>query len=80
MKSKPMETAPKDGSRILVKAVTFGWSNERFEYVATGEKWVEARWVKGLSSELSWQEWCGNERTFSTNGRLMALAWCERPE
>lgn len=80
MNSKPMETAPKDGTRVLIKAVTFAWNTNVCQHVATGEKWVEAWWAKGLSNEPCWQEWCGNESTFSTGGQLMALAWCERPE
>lgn len=76
---RPIESAPKDGTRIIVKAVTFGWSSDVCQNVATGDKAVEARWAKDLSGEYKWLEWCGNDRTYSTGGALVPLGWLPLP-
>lgn len=76
---KTMDSAPRDGTRIIIKAVTFGWSSDVCQNVATGERAIEARWAKGLSGGYNWLEWCGNERTHSTDGALVALGWMPMP-
>lgn len=78
---RTMDSAPKDGTRIILKAVTFGWSSDICQHVATGDKAVEARWSKDLSGtgEAAWREWCGNDRTFSSDGPLVALGWLPLP-
>lgn len=77
---RSMDSAPKDGTRVLVKAVTFGWSSDVCQNVATGDKWVEASWRAGMGGvELGWREWFGNERITSTDGALVALAWAPLP-
>lgn len=76
----PMDSAPMDGTRILIKTVTFGWDTDICQHVATGDQWIEARWHKGaLDSEPRWQEWCGNDRTQTTSW-LMPLGWAPRPD
>ncbi|WP_157814384.1 hypothetical protein [Rhizobium sullae] len=77
-KQEPMDTAPKDGRRILIKTVTFGWSSDICQNVATGDKWTEARWGKDLSGKEEWLKWCGDEKTHTTEG-LTPLAWAPVP-
>lgn len=73
-----INTAPKDGRRILIKTVTFGWNTNICQNVATGDKWVEARWGKDLSGNETWLEWCGNDKTHTTDS-LTPLAWAPVP-
>ena len=60
---QPMKTAPKDGTRVLVKyylIVARGFGN----WVRSGEKWEECRWVsnkENTGSEPHWEPWCGSE-------------------
>jgi hypothetical protein len=75
---RDISTAPKDGTNILVKTVTFGWSSDICQNVATGYKWVEARWAPDLIGEHKWLEWCGNERTHTTDW-LTPVAWVPLP-
>lgn len=78
---RPMESAPQDGTRIILKAVTFAWSTDVCQHVATGDHFIEARWSTGMGNkeQPGWYEWCGNDRTFSTSGRLTAIGWIPRP-
>ena len=78
---QPMETAPRDGSRIILKAVLFGWDSDIAQHVAIGDHYIEARWSNGMSGvgDPGWHEWCGNDRMHSTTGRLVGLGWIPRP-
>lgn len=73
-----IDTAPKDGSHILIKTVTFGWNSDICQNVATGEKWVEGRWGKDLSGNEKWLEWCGDDKIHTTDS-LTPLAWAPTP-
>lgn len=77
---RTIETAPTDGTRIIVKAVIFSWSSDICQHVATGDRYIEAWWSSGLGKDdPGWREWCGSEKTFSTSGKLVALGWIPRP-
>ena len=65
---QPIETAPKDGTRIIVRCVCFRWNSDVCQNVAIGHKWVEARWAIGMAGSIAeWQEWCGDESITSTD-------------
>lgn len=58
---RDMSTAPKDGTRVLLKIRTYEYSYRAMRYIETGEKWEEGRWNGGR-----WVFWCGHERINST--------------
>ena len=68
----PMETAPQDGTRILLKFWPYHYqgSPARWSsgYFRTPEpKWEECRWVPAwMGSEGHWQPWTGKETTTTT--------------
>lgn len=78
---RDMASAPKDGTRILLKVVTFAWSSDVCQHVATGDQAIEARWATWMNgdSDGAWHKWCGNARTFSTDGALVPLGWLPLP-
>lgn len=78
---RDMASAPKDGTRILLKVVTFAWSSDVCQHVATGDQAIEARWATWMNgdSDGAWRKWCGNARTFSTDGALVPLGWLPLP-
>lgn len=75
-KAQPMSTAPRDGTRILVKTNAWLFDNNPrvYDYVKSGTIWREA-WFK----DGKFIEWCGNEKTTSTGG-LDPVAWAPVPE
>ena len=73
-----MKDAPTDRN-ILVRTVTYGYSNRSHSFEPTGFKWVEAHYAKdpwGRGDE--WVQWCGNARTNTTDS-LDAVDWMEFP-
>lgn len=56
-----MESAPRDGTRIMVKCVVMLFDRKRWKYVDSGTCWREC-WFDGKE----WQPWSGNHRTTST--------------
>lgn len=76
-----METAPRDGTRILVKhnvihCISYGnWGK-------VGEKWQECRWVEeGGGSPANFEPWCGTERTHISKIEIKdCIGWVELPE
>lgn len=75
---QPMDTAPKDGTRILIKTTVFAWNRLRHENLCEGEKWVEAWWSTDTGGQLGWLIWCGSPRTLTTE-RLTPLGWAPCP-
>lgn len=68
-----MRTAPRDGTRILIKCQTFGYVREMGRYTPSGTKWQECRFKDG-----KWVVWCGNARTQSTES-VDPWGWAPSP-
>lgn len=71
---RDMATAPKDGTRVLLKVNTYGYSWHHQKHVHTGEQWTEARYKDG-----EWKEWCGCDEINST-GTLHPIGWMPSPD
>ena len=71
---RDMETAPKDGTRILAKCKTFIFSTMYAKYVHNGELWQEVRWHNG-----QWSVWGGNEQVVYTAG-VEPIGWMPSPD
>ncbi len=61
---KSMDTAPKDGSRILLYHVNKDYKNE-----SMGKKWMDVRWRSpgSWSSTGRWEAYTGNDKSYSTD-------------
>jgi hypothetical protein len=68
-----MESAPRDGTRILIQQRVHHFSSALHKYVPAGTQWIECRFVDG-----AFKEWCGNNRTQST-GSIDPIAWAPLP-
>lgn len=68
-----INTAPKDGTRILIKTHTFAFRSYAVGYVKSGTQWLECWWCVDR-----WREWCGNERTTSTR-HIDPIQWAPLP-
>ncbi|MBY0559844.1 hypothetical protein [Hyphomicrobium sp.] len=75
---RPMDTAPKDGSRILIKTVTYGYNHLNNRMEPTGDQWIEGRWAANSVGQHEWLQWTGDPKIFTTN-TLRPLGWSERP-
>lgn len=74
-----MDAAPKDETRVIVLTPCFRWSSDVCQHIAVGKRAVEARYCSGLGgSAPEWHEWCGGEKTFSTDW-IVAEAWIPLP-
>lgn len=69
-----MTTAPKDGTRILIKMHTWGYDSKLGHQTRTGGTEISECWFHNDE----WQLWCGNERTSST-GYVDPIAWAPVP-
>ena len=71
-----MATAPKDGTRILIKHETHEWTEDGQR--VSGTSISECHWESNTWGKR-WAVWCGNKRTMST-AHIVPLAWCHVPE
>lgn len=70
---KSMDTAPTDGTRILIKCQVKHYSMSAHRYTVAGTQWQECHFSKG-----KWAEWCGNSYTQSTS-TIEPLGWVSLP-
>lgn len=71
---RDMSTAPKDGTRVLLKVHTRGFSRHHMQYINTGEKWEECWFHEGR-----WEVWCGNTSTRCTSLPI-PIGWMPSPD
>lgn len=69
-----METAPRDGTRILIKNKASLFKSKLREYQVVGSQWLECWFVDG-----KFQCWCGDEKTLST-GDVDPMGWAPLPD
>ncbi|RUT30865.1 hypothetical protein WG29040_23285 [Pseudomonas sp. PAMC 29040] len=69
-----METAPRDGTRILIKNKASLFECKLREYQVVGSQWLECWFVDG-----KFQRWCGDEKTRST-GAVDPMGWAPLPD
>jgi len=69
----PMDTAPKDGRRIIALCQQFGYDGHRHGYQPAGEAFEDI-----FFDGTMWQQWCGNPRTRSTH-HPHPLYWTHLP-
>lgn len=75
----PIESAPKDGTRVIVKTPCFYWNTDVCQHLARGTRAVEARYATSPGRpEPHWIEWCGDEKTYSSSW-IVAEAWMPLP-
>ena len=77
---QPMDTAPRDGTHILIKYVvtqyTDGNGRHRFkDYRPVGHKWAEFWFVDG-----KFEPWSGCNETRSINGGGEPIGWAPLPQ
>lgn len=70
----PMEEAPTDGTRVLIKARQHGFDSTLFRHVPRGESWLECHFFEG-----QWREWCGAFNISSTTV-IDPLEWAHLPD
>ncbi|MDH1403704.1 hypothetical protein [Pseudomonas sp. GD03730] len=68
-----MDTAPRDGTRILARCITYGYYREHGGYVATGEQWIECWYCDG-----EFKPWCGSAQAGTTES-LDPVGWIHLP-
>ena len=69
-----MESAPRDGTHILIKNAASLFDCKLREYQVVGSQWLECWFVDG-----KFQRWCGDEKTRST-GAIDPLGWAPLPD
>lgn len=69
----PIETAPRDGTRILLLHTPMQYDRRKGYAVPTGEKWEEAHYLNGY-----WKPWCGSLTIQSTES-LQPIGWRQLP-
>lgn len=56
-----MESAPRDGTRVMVKCNVLLFNRDRWKYEVAGQRWAEM-WFDGKD----WQPWSGSTSVTST--------------
>lgn len=86
---RPMNEAPRDKTRILVKRKVFHYVSAPEQaisgYSHVGDRWEECWWdTRDQGSGPQWQPWSGSYHTFSTDSfgdadahGWMPVSWCE---
>ena len=70
----PMETAPTDGTRVLILNRQHGYDSKLYRYVPHGEAWVECYFTNG-----KWEEWCGSFK-ITSSATIDPIEWAHLPE
>jgi len=70
----PMDTAPTDGTRVLILNRQHGYDSKLFRYVPHGEAWVECYFVNG-----KWEEWCGSFK-ITSSATIDPIEWAHLPD
>lgn len=76
--AQPMETAPKDGTRILLLKQVWYLRQDGEGYKLVGTKWVDGRWITDVYNREGWAIWAGDERTSTTEG-VNPIMWAPLP-
>lgn len=74
---QPIETAPQDGTRVLIKSGVYDWARDRHGHrfhKLVGSVWTECRFIDGR-----WHEWAGTENRTVYGGSINPLAWAPLP-
>lgn len=76
-----MSTAPKDGTRILLKCKAMHFHHGLRVYVHRGYEILEARWIDWDEDYRTsgWEIWCGDDETISTH-KPDPVAWYPIPD
>lgn len=74
-----MDSAPQDGTRILLKCKAMHFNSSTGEYEHRGFSIVEGFWGRHYDGTPCWREWLGDEKSHSTN-TLFPIAWAPIPE
>lgn len=82
-----MNSAPTDGTRILLKYVTFGFDSRAFKHKEDGTKWEECYWDGAYAAPQkdfsivygAWRVWTGNIRSEQLGCISKPLGWVPVP-
>lgn len=84
MSPLPMDSAPKDGTRVLLRYYPRYYSFKREQYERAGPIWQECRWRSDRArtgSDPHWEPWLGDSRLNTTAfiGEADAIEWLPNP-
>jgi hypothetical protein len=70
---RPMETAPRDGTRVLIKNALQYYNDRTHKFEHVGSAWIECWFNKGY-----WHRWCGSITRWTTDP-ITPLGWAPLP-
>lgn len=73
-----MDTAPKDGTRILILHHAYAYSTRQHRYVRVGTAISECWWAKGTWDNPKWSVWCG-KKIYSSTENIDPISWAPIP-